>query len=495
MSEPLPWRRVRPLVALNGDLSQILASVDALQRAWQDVVSQASAEEFREARQRSLRRHAIETGIIERLYDVDWGVTEALVAEGLSSEVAAREGGLDEGALQTIRAQFDALAYLTEAIREGRELSVSFIRELHVAMCRTQATYAAKDQFGRLVQRPLSHGSWKAQPNFARGQGGRIIEFTPPDQVLSEIERLIDLDKQGAGTHALIRAAWLHHSFVSIHPFEDGNGRVARALSLLALLRSRYAPLVVDRYSRSDYIAALDSANLGDLRDLVRLFCRLEVVALRGELERPSLPVAATSSAVDVAEAYVARLKALRAGASESRAQQSERLALEMNHRLRELLRTLAVALQKQFTELDSSAQVDVYGADPQDERSHWWRAQIIRAARHGGFFANIAAGTWWSQLRLAVLEQQFRYVAVIQKVGRGETGVLALTVFAEAAPSSATAPEDSSPRYLTLLPPAHVESVTFVYTDTVDERWAEVTEVVDRSLAAAIAAFAEGLS
>ena len=113
----LPWHWVAAPVALNGDLAQVLALVDALQRAWQDVIKQASAEEFREARQRSLRRHAIETGIIERLYEVDWGVTEALVAEGLSSEVAAREGGIDEGALETIRAQFDALTDLSEAVR------------------------------------------------------------------------------------------------------------------------------------------------------------------------------------------------------------------------------------------------------------------------------------------------------------------------------------------------------------------------------------------
>lgn len=495
MSEELPWLRVEPLVAPNGDLSQVLASVDALQRAWQDVVSQASPEEFHEARQRSLRRHAIETGIIERLYDVDWGVTEALVADGLSSEVAAREGGVDESALETIRAQFDALTYLIEAVREGQELSVSFVRHLHVALCRTQATYAAQDQFGRRVQQPLHHGAWKTQPNFARGQDGQVIAFTPPEHVQSEIDRLIDLDKQAIDEHPVTRAAWLHHSFVSIHPFEDGNGRVARALSLLTLLRAHYAPLVVDRYSRSEYIAALDRANRRDLRDLVRLFSRLEVVALRAELERPSLPVAATSSAVDVAGAYVARLKALRAGASEDRARQTARLAREVNSRIQELLQGLAEALVGQFMELDAGAHAEVLGADPPQERARWWRAQILRAARHGDFFTNIADGAWWSYLRLGVLEQQFRYVTVIQKVGRGETGVLALTIFAEAVPSSSTEPEDSSPRYLTLLPPAQVKSVTFVYTDTLDERWAEVTEVVDRTLAAAIAAFAESLS
>jgi hypothetical protein len=84
---------VEALRTVNGELSQVLDSVDALREAWDLSLAQASPGEFTEARRRSLRRHAIETGIIERLYDVDWGVTDALVAEGLTAEVAAREGG------------------------------------------------------------------------------------------------------------------------------------------------------------------------------------------------------------------------------------------------------------------------------------------------------------------------------------------------------------------------------------------------------------------
>jgi hypothetical protein len=41
---------------------------------------------------------------------------------------------------------------------------------------------------------------------------------------------------------------------------------------------------VVDRTRRDEYMAALDDANAGDLRRLVRLFCELEIVALRSEL-------------------------------------------------------------------------------------------------------------------------------------------------------------------------------------------------------------------
>lgn len=86
------WRDVEPLPEINGDLSAVLANVDVLREAWEDVLSRESPEDFAESRQRSLRRHAIETGIIERLYDVDWGVTEALVAEGLTARLPSGKG-------------------------------------------------------------------------------------------------------------------------------------------------------------------------------------------------------------------------------------------------------------------------------------------------------------------------------------------------------------------------------------------------------------------
>jgi hypothetical protein len=84
----IPWQWVSPLEAVDGSLEPLLATVDTLRAAWEEFVDQVSEEEFAEARRRSLRRHAIETGIIERLYDVSWGITEAMVAEGIT-----REGG------------------------------------------------------------------------------------------------------------------------------------------------------------------------------------------------------------------------------------------------------------------------------------------------------------------------------------------------------------------------------------------------------------------
>src|SRR5215831_10171776 len=141
----IPWREVEPLTEANGDLQAVLASVDALRVAWEEALAQVGPEEFAEGRRRSLRRHAIETGIIERLYDLDWGVTEALVAEGITADVIARAGetAVPEDVLALIRSQYDALEFLAQTSREDREVSTSLIKELHVALTRQQATYQA----------------------------------------------------------------------------------------------------------------------------------------------------------------------------------------------------------------------------------------------------------------------------------------------------------------------------------------------------------------
>ncbi|MGL5863946.1 MAG: hypothetical protein ACRCY9_22110, partial [Phycicoccus sp.] len=152
----------------------------------------------------------------------------------------------------------------------------------------------------------------------------------------------------------------------------------------------------------------------------------------------------------------------------------------------------LGKALEEQFRGLDTRAHARIYSAAPPDERARWWRAQIVRTARREDFHANLADGTWWSQLRLRVLGADLRYVAVVQKVGQGETGVLALTVFAESVPAD---PDDSTASsFEPLLKGSQGESVTLVHSDELGARWNEVNGVIDRTLAASIAEFAEGL-
>ena len=70
----------------------------------------------------------------------------------------------------------------------------------------------------------------------------------------------------------VIVAAWFHHRFTQIHPYQDGNGRVARALTTLILLRADLLPLVVDRDLRVEYIKALELADQKQLSATRRNF-------------------------------------------------------------------------------------------------------------------------------------------------------------------------------------------------------------------------------
>ncbi|CAK0766365.1 hypothetical protein CCP3SC15_3470002 [Gammaproteobacteria bacterium] len=87
---------------------------------------------------------------------------------------------------------------------------------------------------------------------------------------------------------ALNHYADLHLAFVRIHPFADGNGRMARLLANLPVLKSGLPPILIDRIRRREYLLRLSSYDLqvgtiqigkpllpeSELRDAFRQFCR-----------------------------------------------------------------------------------------------------------------------------------------------------------------------------------------------------------------------------
>ena len=74
--------------------------------------------------------------------------------------------------------------------------------------------------------------------------------------------------------HPPVVVAWLHHRFTQIHPFQDGNGRVTRALVTWHLVQYEYRPIVVTRDDRNDYNDALEADDV-DLSTLVAFTDRL----------------------------------------------------------------------------------------------------------------------------------------------------------------------------------------------------------------------------
>ncbi len=74
-----------------------------------------------------------------------------------------------------------------------------------------------------------------------------------------------------AELHPAVRAALAHFRLVHIHPFIDGNGRMARLVMNLILLREEFPPAVIRRERRPEYYHTLDQAHEGDTDPFVTL--------------------------------------------------------------------------------------------------------------------------------------------------------------------------------------------------------------------------------
>jgi hypothetical protein len=107
-------------------------------------------------------------------------------------------------------------------------------------------------------------------------------------------------------------------------------------------------------------------------------------------------------------------------------------------------------------------------------------------------FFANLQDGVWWTRLRIRVLGQELRYLVFLQKVGRGETGVLTMTVYAEIVSNDGD--EETRQEVEPVMISTPTESVTWTFTDTPGARWDSVVDVLDTTLAGVLHKFTSGL-
>ena len=184
------------------------------------------------------------------------GETRTLILHGLTARGKPMRDHLD------IEGHDDAVKAIEEAVGEGDALNQAFIRNLHSILLKEPYEMPAESPDGHRTMRPISVGQYKTMPNNVRTQTGEMHYFAPPDQVQSMMSDLIDWcrAKEAEGEHAIVIAATFHYRFVQIHPFDDGNGRMARLLTNLILMRHGYTIAMVQRDGRDRYIAEIEQA-------------------------------------------------------------------------------------------------------------------------------------------------------------------------------------------------------------------------------------------
>lgn len=154
----------------------------------------------------------------------------------------------------------EAIQYLNEAISEGHPISETFLKELNALVRRGEMTRSKMDELSKLGQ----PGEYKKAPNFVRKQDLSVHEYLAPHFVPEEMEKLVAFCQGGSEMQAITKAALAHWNFVRIHPFADGNGRVARLLMNMILMKSGQPPAIIPMARRRDYITALETAQSGN---------------------------------------------------------------------------------------------------------------------------------------------------------------------------------------------------------------------------------------
>jgi len=220
------------------------------------------------------RKHALETGAIEGLYDITRGTTETLIREGFVESYITHVDSIKPGDVKAyLDDQLQALEQIFAFIKNDRPLSISYVKQLHQLLTNSQDYTEVDDQFGNRVLTPLRKGEFKIAENFPKRDEKKYL-YCPVAQTQQEMEKLIDLynSEQLKDVHVIIKAAWFHHVFSTIHPFQDGNGRMARLLASLVLIQENLFPLTIERTNRKQYIESLEQADAGTYQPLVDLF-------------------------------------------------------------------------------------------------------------------------------------------------------------------------------------------------------------------------------
>src|SRR6266446_2433974 len=180
------WHPETGITDTEADWRILCASeIESIQKIWSEQRARLKGtKQLAEFSERLSREWAIETGIIENIYDIDRGVTQTLIERGFQAELLT-QGSTNQPrdyVIQLLKDQKAALDGIFDFVSQKRELSTSYIKELHAALLRSQTHTDAIDALGRDVVIPVTRGVWKTLPN-SPTRDGTLYAYAPPEQV------------------------------------------------------------------------------------------------------------------------------------------------------------------------------------------------------------------------------------------------------------------------------------------------------------------------
>lgn len=157
-----------------------------------------------------------------------------------------------------------------EADLRDKPMSQTFIRQLHKTLLREDYTVYRNLPGGIQTSYVIHAGQYKTRPNSVITRYGDRFEYASPEETPALMNDLVDWynEAEASGKYTPVElAALFHYRYIRIHPFEDGNGRIARLMVNYILARHNWPMVVVRSRNKLEYLDALHQSDLevGDI--------------------------------------------------------------------------------------------------------------------------------------------------------------------------------------------------------------------------------------
>ena len=153
----------------------------------------------------------------------------------------------------------------TEAGEKDKPLTETFIRQLHHTLLREDYTMYRQQTDGTATSYVIHAGVYKTRPNSVITSTGERFEYASPEEtpaLMTDLVSWYNEEEQRGSMSPIELASVFHYRYIRIHPFEDGNGRIARLLVNYILTRHGYPMVVVKSNDKSNYLTALNRCDV-----------------------------------------------------------------------------------------------------------------------------------------------------------------------------------------------------------------------------------------
>ena len=221
----------------------------------------------------------------------------------------------------------DVAYYMIEELAKDNErpLTEQIIKNLNETILVRPYWKDAITSDGQSTRRKIKVGSYKEYPNSVRLQNGEIFEYSSPVETPIQMQELIDWYRdEEKGLHPITLATMLHYKFVRIHPFDDGNGRIARLLMNYVLLKNAYPPIIIKSSDKNNYLRALHLADIGDYEPLISYVAEQAIWSLEISIK------AAKGESLDDKDDFIKEIELIERKASSKAIPKSPRIVYDI---------------------------------------------------------------------------------------------------------------------------------------------------------------------